>query len=58
MKIDEYKVLSAFLTEALQKMVNEHIKMGYQPFGSLGTVLIPEGRVIYCQPVVKYQLSN
>lgn len=57
--ITEY-VLIAIANDALmlQKHVNEHIKRGYQPFGSLAVVTDNQGVLLLYQPMVKAGASN
>lgn len=50
MKIVEYKLIEEFGTPALEDMVNEHIKDGWQPYG----VLVCRHNSL-CQPMVKYE---
>lgn len=60
-KITEYKVLSALYTQAdasdqhdrLTKKVNEHIQVGWQPYGPLGKTILSD-TLILTQPMVRY----
>ncbi|MEO6052934.1 MAG: DUF1737 domain-containing protein [Chthoniobacterales bacterium] len=48
--INEYLTVSATSAAALDRSVNEHIKLGYQPYGSPYILYS-----VYLQAVVKYE---
>jgi hypothetical protein len=60
----EYRVLSAIYTKAdaasfhdrLSKQVNDFVRAGWQPFGSMATANLGEALIVM-QPVVKYEDS-
>ena len=56
MKITEYVTIASDNLKTLDKLVNEHIKVGFQPFGNQYYIGPTEGNADspICQPMVKY----
>jgi hypothetical protein len=56
MKITAYVTVVSDDLKTLDKLVNEHIKDGYQPFGNQYYIGQTEGNsdAPICQPMVKY----
>ncbi|MEO8205755.1 MAG: DUF1737 domain-containing protein [Chthoniobacterales bacterium] len=50
--VSEYLTISASSAAILDRSVNEHIKLGYQPYGSPYILYS-----VYLQAVVKYETS-
>jgi len=49
-----YHVLQAKSSDALAGLVQQTIRDGWQPFGSLSAVADKSGLVTYSQPIVQY----
>lgn len=54
MKIIDYAIVNSGTLEFLQKSVLEHIKTGWQPYGSL-VKGFDHGPFVFLQPMVKYE---
>ena len=54
-KKSEFRIVSAAILDDLVTLVNNAIKEGYEPFGSIFTVPnpTPGGVPFYCQPIIK-----
>lgn len=57
-KIIDYQVLHSSISRSVSDSVNVYLKAGYELYGSISTVMGPDGMIYCSQAVVKYDISE